>query len=158
VNYPREAIEAALLQMFATSPGMTAIFGANITRITKLYTNTPAPQPCFFLRKEPEHIASPGYGVNRYDLLYSGHCYATADASGSTPYSTILNNMLDAIDGAIRNQAPRWQPQRLAYWNTASPGRPMVDEVKLLGLVAISDGAIQQQMYLAVPIVVVTGS
>jgi hypothetical protein len=118
ITVPRESISLALFALFtplrvptpATAPDATHPFvtvsrlwpdAANVDRESK---------PALFLVEWDENDdQNVPFGLEKYNVGYRLFVFAEVPQNGSVAPGSILNPLLDAVDGAIRNAATNFQ-------------------------------------------------
>lgn len=141
----REAVAVALFNLLG---GAYAF--ATKTRTPTLPENVPAgDQPYFGLELlDEEDTQNEGVGITTYTLNFRAYFYARADADPDVAGETFLNRLLDAIDTALQN--PLQPGERVTLGN-------LVYHAWIEGMLARSNGLIDKQMWLVVPIKAITG-
>lgn len=152
----REAVAAALFALledvtwtdpYTDAPGQEFEY---TTRRPTLPENVDAArQPYLGLEMlDEDDTQATAMGLTEYRIEFRCYVYARADADPDVAGESLLNVIMDAIDAALQNQNQPGERQTLGG---------LVTNCWIEGRVTRSNGLLDQQMYLIVPIVTASG-
>jgi hypothetical protein len=155
VNAKREVVAQALYELldktawvdpYSSDP---AEFAFTTRRPTLPENVTANDQPYFGLELvDEEDDQNEGIALTKYTLNFRAYVYARADANRDIAGESLLNTIMDALDQQLQNQDQPGERQTLGG---------LIYHVWIEGIVLRSNGLVDEQMFLIVPIKAMTG-